>query len=246
MAEIDSTAIGAGRKSIGNITYRYVNGRTIASKRVTKNKSQTENQAQQRFAFSVLASIGKSIKPITNIGFVRNSRGSQYANFLHYNKVFMQYARSSELLSLELPAISNLCIALNDPEFNGKLIAADGGLGLTTIFNWGVDNSIDAKLYLSSDFMEGDFIQMGVCYSYQLQGTYFEAVTLHKRELSEEDISDLAFKNQYLITEDTFPDIDLFGMLPPGYTDLGLAVIVIVLREKDRSTSYFQRMPDMP
>lgn len=36
MAHIGCMAIGDGRKSLANITYRFVNGRIIASKRVTK------------------------------------------------------------------------------------------------------------------------------------------------------------------------------------------------------------------
>lgn len=135
MAHIGSMAIGDGRKSLANIIYRFVNGRIIASKRVTKNNSRPPRQEKQCFAFSLSRSIGKSLHLVINLGFVRNQHGTAISNFMHYNSQFMTYARKSANLSKDLPPISNLCIALNDPEFADKIPASDGSLRLMTLYS---------------------------------------------------------------------------------------------------------------
>lgn len=246
MAEIESTAIGAGRKSLGNITYRYVRGRTIASRRVTKNNSKTPKQMRQRHAFAYTGLLGKSLKPIVDIGFSKNQHGTRYANFIYHNKEVMEYVRANPDLDINFPAISNLCIMLNDNEFTGKVTASNGGLNLTTIYDWGLNGSIDAMLYLSRDFVIGDQITLAICCSYMLVGSYFETVRIITKELNSEDIRLMKVKNQYHVIESTFPNLDPFDNLPPGYSNAELAVLIIVTGEKDRSTSYFATMPDMP
>ncbi|MDL2257052.1 hypothetical protein LJC06_02460 [Bacteroidales bacterium OttesenSCG-928-I14] len=246
MAEIESTAIGAGRKSLGNITYRYVNGKTIASRRVTKNNSKTPLQIKQRYGFTATAKLAKVLRPLLQIGFDKNKIGSVYNNFMHYNKDLMLYAKNSPDIDINLPAISNLCIALNDYEFEGKVTAASGSINLTTVFDWGLNKSVDAMLYLSRDFVIGDQIVLVICYSYTLVGSYFESVRMVTKELNSEDIRLMKVKNQYHVIESTYPDLDIFDSLPLGYTDVELAVSILVIGEKDRSTSYFDTMPNMP
>ena len=245
MAEIDSTAIGAGRRSLGNITYRYVKGKTIASRRITSNRSQTTKQQQQRLAFSLTGLLAKSLRTVIYHGFDNNQHGSPTSNFMRVNKEFMHYARTSDYLSRDLPAISNLCIALDDPKFRGKVVASSGSVNLTTVYDWGDDASLLARLYLSRDFVKGDVVTLAVCCSYQLVGSYFESIRLYDKELTNDEVEGLTFRNQYEITGSTYPGVDIFAELPPGFSELELAVTVIVTGEKDRSTSYFSVMPDM-
>lgn len=51
MAIVNSLAIGKSRKSAGNLTYKTVRGRTIASQRITENKSNSAKQQVQRDLF---------------------------------------------------------------------------------------------------------------------------------------------------------------------------------------------------
>lgn len=51
MAIVNSLAIGKSVKSAGNLTYKTVRGRTIASQRITSNKSNTAKQQVQRDLF---------------------------------------------------------------------------------------------------------------------------------------------------------------------------------------------------
>lgn len=52
MALINSVGVGNGSKSVGEFTYRSVRGRTIASKRVLKNSSNSAAQGNQRSLFA--------------------------------------------------------------------------------------------------------------------------------------------------------------------------------------------------
>lgn len=55
MALINSVGVGTGSKSVGEFTYRSVRGRTIASKRVLKNSSNSAAQGNQRSLFAALS-----------------------------------------------------------------------------------------------------------------------------------------------------------------------------------------------
>lgn len=55
MALINSVGVGNGSKSVGEFTYRSVRGRTIASKRVMKNSSNSAAQGNQRSLFAALS-----------------------------------------------------------------------------------------------------------------------------------------------------------------------------------------------
>ena len=55
MAIINSVGVGNGSKSVGEFTYRNVRGRTVASKRVLKNSSNSAAQGNQRSLFASLS-----------------------------------------------------------------------------------------------------------------------------------------------------------------------------------------------
>lgn len=55
MAIINSVGVGNGSKSVGEFTYRNVRGRTVASKRVLKNSSNSAAQGNQRSLFGALS-----------------------------------------------------------------------------------------------------------------------------------------------------------------------------------------------
>lgn len=55
MAIINSVGVGNGSKSVGEFTYRNVRGRTVASKRVLKNSSNSAAQGNQRSLFAALS-----------------------------------------------------------------------------------------------------------------------------------------------------------------------------------------------
>jgi hypothetical protein len=89
MAIIQSTAIGKAKKTAGELTYRKVRGRTIASQRITENNSRTDPQILQRSAFAVTVKIAKSLSPLLATSFQKTEFGSHRNAFMKANKPFM-------------------------------------------------------------------------------------------------------------------------------------------------------------
>lgn len=243
MAQIESTAIGAGRKSIGNITYRYVKGKTIASRRITQNNSRTPLQMQQRYGFTATVQLAKALNPVIRIGFEKNKTGSPYNQFMKQNKSYLNYAKTSPRHDIELPAITNLCTALADETFNGKITVANGSLNQTTLFKQETNAKLTGTIYLSRDFNPGDKIHLITCYSYQLVGSHFEAVKIYTNELTIHETDRLNIKNQYPINEETFPALKLFDGLPEEATNIETALATIITGETDHTTTTIQPLP---
>lgn len=243
MARIHSPAIGVGRNSIGNITYRHVNGQTIASHRIVKNSSKTEKQKAQRNAFTHVGKLGRSFRPLLDISFIKNKRGSVNANFTSVNKDYMAYVRENHQNLSHQSAIKNLSIALKDPNFKSNVITAPGGLNLTPVYKCSAADNLTAKLYLGREFLPGDLITLSIAYVYELVGSTFEALTIYQKELEKEEIDALAIKNQYIIDSANFPELTLYDVLPPDYSNVEVILTVIVQSLTDCSASYFYLLP---
>lgn len=88
MAIINSLAIGKSRKSAGNLTYKTVRGRTIASQRITENKSNTIAQGFQRNRFSQASQAMTLIAPYIGACYEKSRYGSSRNAFFRENKRF--------------------------------------------------------------------------------------------------------------------------------------------------------------
>lgn len=88
MAIINSLAIGKSVKSAGNLTYKTVRGRTIASQRITQNKSNTPFQQNQRQRFAKISTSMKLIQQYIDICFEKSKYGSSRNAFFSLNKRF--------------------------------------------------------------------------------------------------------------------------------------------------------------
>lgn len=88
MAIINSLAIGRSVKSAGNLTYKTVRGRTIASQRITSNKSNTVSQQNQRERFSKVARSIKLVQQYVNTCYEKSKFGSSRNAFFKTNKNF--------------------------------------------------------------------------------------------------------------------------------------------------------------
>lgn len=85
MAVINSLAIGKSAKSAGNLTYKTVRGRTIASQRITTNKSNTMAQGLQRSRFGATAKSMQLFLPYVNNFFEKTKYGSARNQFVKVN-----------------------------------------------------------------------------------------------------------------------------------------------------------------
>lgn len=85
MAIINSLAIGKSFKSAGNLTYKTVRGRTIASQRITQNKSNTLAQGMQRSRFGATAQCMQLFLPYVNNFFEKTKYGSARNQYVKVN-----------------------------------------------------------------------------------------------------------------------------------------------------------------
>ena len=88
MAIINSLAIGKSVKSAGNLTYKTVRGRTIASQRITSNESNTFFQVLQRGHFSTVSKCINLCQLWIDNAFEKSKYGSARNNFFKLNKNF--------------------------------------------------------------------------------------------------------------------------------------------------------------
>lgn len=86
MAIINSLAIGKSFKSAGNLTYKTVRGRTIASQRITTNSSNTIAQGFQRSQFGTTARCMQLFLPYINNFFEKTKYGSSRNQYVKQNK----------------------------------------------------------------------------------------------------------------------------------------------------------------
>lgn len=86
MAIVNSLAIGKSVKSAGNLTYKTVRGRTIASQRIITNSSNTIAQGFQRYRFRTTAKCMQLFLPYINSFFEKTKYGSSRNQFVRLNK----------------------------------------------------------------------------------------------------------------------------------------------------------------
>jgi hypothetical protein len=199
----------------------------------------------QRKGFGAVAHVAKAIRPLLDIGFSKHKDGRGDNLFMHYNTSLMEYIKENPDFDMHLPSVTNLCIALSHPEFGGKIMVADGDITLAISYDWGPDSTIGGIVHSSRKFVEGDRVTLGLCYSYLLMGSYFEMVEVYTRKLTEADVRKLPFKSHFPITPEMFPEMDVFGILPVGFSDVEILVTFILVGAKDASQSYLVPMPDM-
>lgn len=136
MAIIKSLGIGAGVKSAGNITYRYSRGRTIASQRITENKSNTPLQATQRGYFRVMSQVAFLLAAHIEWAFDKTKYGSQRNNFIKRNKDYMHEINAASVqqaivgrvpINTFIPTLFNMDGKKTAPDVQ-VISAADGGV----------------------------------------------------------------------------------------------------------------------
>lgn len=88
MAIVNSLAIGKSVKSAGNLTYKTVRGRTIASQRITSNKSNTAAQEARRYSFGNSSKAIKLLQQYVDACYEKSKYGSSRNAFFKSNPKF--------------------------------------------------------------------------------------------------------------------------------------------------------------
>lgn len=93
MAIIRSLAVGKARKSAGNLTFRTVRGRTIASEKRGKNPiTRGDGMSIYQFTFAIVSRFMAEKRIDIDLSFDKSRYGSQSNNFYKMNKVGLEKA----------------------------------------------------------------------------------------------------------------------------------------------------------
>lgn len=95
MALINSVGVGNGSKSVGEFTYRSVRGRTIASKRVLKNSSNSAAQGNQRSLFAAISKFVTAYDCYIFNAFAKTRFGSRRNRAVGEVKALSPYVRDA-------------------------------------------------------------------------------------------------------------------------------------------------------
>lgn len=114
MAIVRSLAIGKARKSAGNITFRTIRGRTIASeKRQKKPVTRVDGKLTKREALFKMASMYIAAhRADINVSFDRSMYGSAGNNFYKVNKAFLAEAFESKVDNVATVTVAELDAAM--------------------------------------------------------------------------------------------------------------------------------------
>ena len=97
MAIINSVGVGRGNKSVGEFSYRYGRGRTIASRRITSNKSKTPAQETQRQLFGFVTHLFEGMpKMMIEAISIKTKYGSARNNYIRQNWDYIKELLKSE------------------------------------------------------------------------------------------------------------------------------------------------------
>lgn len=92
MAIVNSLGIGRGKKSAGNLTYRTVRGRCIASQRREKMGAQSGAPSIAQAKFSLISTFMRAHASDIDVSFSKSTYGSQRNNFYRKNKSGLEAA----------------------------------------------------------------------------------------------------------------------------------------------------------
>ena len=114
MAIIHALAIGKSYKSAGNLTYKVVRGRTVASQRIVSNKSNTPLQSEQRYHFTKVSQSMALLQRYIDVCYEKSKYGSSRNAFFKLNKRFTLSGLIGEVLEGLEPLSRAMLSALTD------------------------------------------------------------------------------------------------------------------------------------
>lgn len=251
MAITNSLAIGDGKNSIGPITFKFVNGKTIASKKITSNKSNTPAQDKQRKGFMLINFLKRDVSDIILVGFCKSGSLTAANYFLTVNKPYSRYLREYGYKGSRETPILNLYTALEDPRFtNRKVYAAYGGKTLECKPAWDSNNLPVITIDNPYEFIPDDTITIAFALSYQANNIRYEKTRLFARTLTQEDIDQLPINTIFVANNQTIPGLNPLGNIHPNAIDIKVVATAIlhttnVAADTGNATSLFFNMPSL-
>ncbi|MDR1623488.1 MAG: hypothetical protein LBS04_00735 [Tannerellaceae bacterium] len=244
MAIFQSDAFFDAHGSVGNLTFRNVNGRIIVSRKITRNNSNTPRQKARRSSFALMARLGKSLRPVIQIGFDPVRNGNKYNHFNKANAALADFLSLHDVGDYASVPLYMLYKVLGDDSFTGHVMAARGSMEARSEFVINAGGQVSGLLSLSRAFQAGDRITVVVALLTDVQRRLMETVALHTYSLTPLDLKGMASPNQLVITPEGREELNLCALSPPGGKIRGVITTAIVCTppggaRPDRSTAFF-------
>lgn len=148
MAIVNSLGIGRGKKSAGNLTYRTVRGRCIASQRREKMGAQSGSPSIAQAKFSLISTFMRAHAQDIDVSFSKSTYGSARNNFYKKNKdgleVALQALASTYSTTNQKPSVAEIDQAIATyAQGNPTAIVRVYLAGFDTVYLTGVWSSDD-------------------------------------------------------------------------------------------------------
>lgn len=198
MAVINSVGVGRGSKSVGEFTYRYTRGRTIASRRITRNTSKTPAQVGRRGAFGSFVWMFSPYKWFFSDGYEKTKHGSSFNQFVHVNRELLgKSPYNSEVNKKLIPNGARLYSLLNailDKSSPHLKYATYGSLG-ASVLSYSLDDSFYRASSLRIEIFTDDFKDISlVLLGVDSNGnTYSKDIPLY----SNSEVPSFSYSSQY-------------------------------------------------
>lgn len=170
MANIDSVALGKAQGTIGNITFRQVNGKTVASQRRAKSsKAPSYKAALQQARFGLMVQVFQALNACGNGKAMTHAFPERSRNLSNFNAFMKANLASPEVKALALTKeqiTDNLVIpapyivsrgSLTAPEALIALVSG-GKITLTGTHNFTTMGDFSTELVANWGFMNGDVV----------------------------------------------------------------------------------------
>lgn len=249
MAIINSLAIGKSFKSAGNLTYKTVRGRTIASQRITQNTSNTAAQGVQRSRFGATAQCMQLFLPYVNNFFEKTKYGSARNQYVRVNKFINLNGLFGEVKEGIVP-MSEAFLLLFGRDSSGSLLPGSAYYAsygtLSCIVNEKTIDGDNVSISVSSEFKANESVLFTFTtaplrkdiklksYLVSAAGaSEFDAAvpTYKEYTLEETDIAALAalgYKITVTETDNIVSSILIEAVAPTGESDTAFSVGIVV------------------
>ncbi|MDR3141784.1 MAG: hypothetical protein LBU37_08695 [Tannerellaceae bacterium] len=245
MAIIRNNAFFDASGSIGDITFRNVNGRIIVSRKITHTNSNTPKQRACRNSFGQMSKLAKSLKLIINAGFDPIENGSKYNHFYKANAALADFISRNNIKDCDNLPVCMLYNVLADEAFTGQVLSARGNMDARSEFVIDAEGQVSGLLSLSRAFKAGDSITAGIALLVDVHRRLMETVVLQTYALAPPDIEGLTSPNQFLINKKNWEALNACALSPLQGAIRGVVITAIVDGPPDRagrpnrSTAYF-------
>jgi hypothetical protein len=218
MAIIDSVAVGSASKTAGDLTYKRIHGRTIASQKIMSNKSNTPAQNASRTAFKMLSHIAKDASPMFKFTFFNVKYGTRRNNFIKSNKPLLSGIR--DVLHGSYPqdtdGLSWLHTQLGDTIPRSVPVWGSGNVQMSGSISVSSQSSFTVEGLVSHPISTGDQVNLFVFGFYDYDaGHYF--MLFNGTHVFEAD-DPLIGSNEFSLAADDFSNLNI--KFPAGATNV--------------------------